>query len=394
MSGKIGNIYFLVFISLLLEFLLLPPHAKSEPKHIHACGVAPVIDENVGRARAQALSEAKRSAVEIGIGSLVSAQTLVKNAVLVSDRIYSQTAGYVTDYTIVSEGVKPGGETFELCMDTMVDIGNIEDDLRAIGILKRQIGNPRFMTVYIPESKGASGKDKIVVQSVRRIIDDAFLGKGFIVLDKMIVRDFINEANKKDAADLNALSAMALEYQADLILLFDIEATERTDLSNKYFKEIRLTVDIRAVAPGTADIIGTEGESKTVRTSKKMEGDFLESPVIESDATKLAEQVCKSLLEETLAYFERQSHEGIRYNCRFSGFSQKQRLAIVEVIENMTGVTDKNMRRQSADSLELDIDYFGKRFDFQRELMSALTRKGIDVETKESQGNSFLFVKP
>ncbi len=356
--------------------------------------MAPVIDKNVGRARTQALSEAKRNAVEIGIGTLVSSQTLVNNAVLVSDRIYSQAAGYVTDYKIVSEGVTPNGSTFELCMNTTVDIGNIEDDLRAIGILKRQVGNPRFMTLYIPEIEGGSGNVAPVVQSIRRVIDDLFIDKGFIVLDKMFVRDFVNKVNQKSAGDLKNVSSMALKYQADLILLFDIDATERTDISNKYFKEVHLAVDIRSVSPSTSDIIAAGGESKTVRTSRKMDGDYLESSAITSAATNLAEQVAESLLGEVLAYFERQSHEGTRYKCRFSGFTQMERFAIVEVIENMNGVMDKNMRRQSTDSIELDIDYFGKRFDFQRELISGLTKKGIDVEIKESEGNSFVFTKP
>ena len=385
---------FLPFISLLLCVLYLPGQVHSEPRRIKSCGMAQIIDGNIGRAKTNALSDAQRNAVQKGIGTLISSQTLVKNAILISDRIYSQASGYVTDYRIVSEGPTPSGTMYELCIEGTVDIADIKDDLRAIGILKRKVGNPRFMTIYLPEIHGGSEKDALVIKSAQNVINEVFLEKGFIVLDKMFVQGFVNEVTRNGDGDLGSISTLALKYQADLLLIFDIDASERTDFSSKFFKEIRLSMDIRAVAPATADIIAAEGKSKLVRTSKKTKSNYLESTVIAGPVTTLAKQVSEGLLEDTLAYFERQSNEGTRLSCRFIGFKQDEMYSIVEVIENMNGYKDKNIRTQSTDSILLDVNYLGKQFDFQRELKSGLEKRGIDIHIRESNSNEFIIYKP
>ena len=394
---KNGKRLFIVFIFFISSVLFFPAHVQSTPKMISECGMAQVIEGNIGRAKTQALQDAQRNAVENGIGTLIASQTIVKNARLIKDSIYSQASGYVTNYRIVSEGLTPSGSTYELCMEGTVDIADIEKDLRAIGILKRQIGNPRFVAVYLHGTNGQVGDDDdaLVVKSAQNAINEVFLKKGFLVLDRIFINGFVKELKQRgdDHPDLNSLSLLALKYQADLLLLFDVDASERTDLANQYFKEIRLSLDIRSVAPATADIVSSEGKSTRVRTSKKMADDLYESPLIANAMTKLAKQVSDALLGETLAYFERQSHEGTRLRCWFRDFEQDEIFTIVDVIENMTGYRDKNVRSQFSDAVELDVSYTGKRFDFQRELLSGLRKKGVKIEIREAKGNDFLIYK-
>ncbi|MBN2373311.1 hypothetical protein JXL19_05965 [bacterium] len=395
-KGKRRYSYILIFL-IVWSILILPTRARSEPKAIRECGMAQVIDGNTGRAKAQALQDAQRNAVEKGIGTLIDSQTIVNNAQLIKDSIYSQASGYVTDYRIISEGLSPDGDTYETCIEGKVEIADIKDDLRAIGILKQKAGNPRFMAIYLPQTSVSASvdDDAMIVRTAEKAINEAFLKKGFIVLDRGFVNGFIKELKQMGYGDMdiNSLSVMALKYQADLLLLFDIAASERTDIANKYFKEVSLSLDIRAVAPATAEIISSEGQEINVRTSKKTGDDYYEDPSIAKYMTKLAKKVSEDLLGGTLAYFERQSHEGTRFSCMFKDFGKDEIYTIVEVIENMGGYKDKNVRSQFSNSIQVDINYTGKRFDFQRELISGLEKKGIYVDIKEAKGNDFLIHK-
>ena len=374
---------------------LFPFPVYSAPKTLQACGMAPVMDGNIGRAKTQALQDAQRNAVEMGIGTLIDADTIVSNAVLIQDRIYSRASGYVTDYKVTSEGVTPSGKAVETCIEATVDTADIKDDLRAIGILKQRVGNPRFMAVYLPEKDGASQADGLVINEAGRVINDAFLKKGFMVINRSFARDFVQKIEHQRVAntDFHGMSRLALTYQADLLLLFDVDAQDRGDLSNSYFKEVVLTLSIRAVSPGTAELIASNARSTRIRTAKSMQTSYYESPQFAKAASKLAQQVAEQTMADTLAYFERQTNEGTLYICRFKGFGPDEIDSIVNVIENLGGYREKNVRSQFSGQVQVDVNYVGKKFDFQRQLLSGLEKKGIATTIGSVEGNNFLILK-
>ncbi|WP_419656183.1 hypothetical protein [Desulfosarcina variabilis] len=375
--------------------LMFPSVVDGAPKTLQACGMAQVEDGNIGRAKTKALQDAQRNAVEMGLGTLIDSDTIVNNAVLIQDRIYSRASGYVTDYKVTSEGLTPSGKAVETCIEATVDTADIKADLRAIGILKQRVGNPRFMVVYLPEEDGESEAGTIVIKEAGRAINDAFLKKGFMVIKRSFAKDFVRQAEQHRVAntDLQGMSRLALTYQADLLLLFDVDASDRGDLSNPYFKEVTLTLSIQSISPGTAELIASNAKSKRVRTSKSMQTNYYESPMVAKAVSRLAQQVAENTMADTLAYFERQTNEGTLYTCRFKGFGPNDLDTIVGVIENLGGYRDKNVRNQFSDQVQVDINYLGKKFDFQRELLSGLERKGIATRIESVEGNDFLIIK-
>ena len=46
------------------------------------------------------------NAVEQAVGTMVDSTTLVKNNMLINDEIYTQSRGYITNYTILSKRLK------------------------------------------------------------------------------------------------------------------------------------------------------------------------------------------------------------------------------------------------------------------------------------------------
>src|SRR6056297_1371116 len=63
-------------------------------------GAAPITSSE-SAARDEALRNAMRAAVEKGIGTLLESKTRVENFQVISDKIYSQSSGYIKDYKVL-----------------------------------------------------------------------------------------------------------------------------------------------------------------------------------------------------------------------------------------------------------------------------------------------------
>ncbi|MBW2260155.1 MAG: hypothetical protein JRF18_06845, partial [Deltaproteobacteria bacterium] len=97
------------------------------------------------QARDVAINDALRNAVEQGVGTYISSETIVEQLTLVEDRIYSESRGYITSYEIIEEGVKEG--VYQVKISAVVKMEQLADDLESIGLLIRKKQNPRVMVV-------------------------------------------------------------------------------------------------------------------------------------------------------------------------------------------------------------------------------------------------------
>jgi len=353
-----------------------------------------VVAVGQGLSRQMAIENAKRSAVEQGVGVLIDSKTKVANFQVLSDKIYSRASGYVTNYNILSEGKTPDGSMYTVTIQADVQTASIKSDLRAIGILMAQIGNPRFMAVYMPETRSSMYRNSRVVRAAEQAINGVFARKGFIVLDKMFVNDVyseIEQAGRIDV-DMDDLSALALKYKADLLLVYDVHAARKVGGQSKYFGGVLVEIALRAVAPATADLIAQKSGDLYVKTMR-MSGDYYDNMQAAKAADKLGKAIADALIGDTLAYYERAVHAGTRFDVWFRNFPEDETYTIVDVIERMTGFKDKNVRNESPGNFQLDVNYQGRKFDFKRELFKGLKAQGILFDTQQAKGNRFLLFK-
>lgn len=347
-----------------------------------------------GMDRKSAIADAQRAAVEQGIGALIDSKTRVANFEVLQDRIYSRASGYVTNYNILSEGKTPDGSIYTVTVRADVQTASIKSDLRAIGILMAQIGNPRFMAVYMPETRSSMYRNSRVVRSAEQAINGVFARKGFVVLDRMFINDVYNEIERAGRidVDMDDLSALALKYKADLLLVYDVHAARKVGGQSKYFGGVIVEIALRAVAPATADLIAQKSGDLYVKTMK-MSGNYYDNMQAAKAADKLGKAIADALIGDTLAYYERAVHAGTRFDVWFRNFPEDETYTIVDVIEQMSGFKDKNVRNESPGNFQLDVNYQGKKFDFKRELFRGLKRQGIQFDTQQAKGNRFLLFK-
>ena len=92
----------------------------------------------------QAKRAALREAVEIGVGTLVSAETRVENFALIEDHVLTRTDGYIRSFEVIEQGVIDD-QTYQVEIDAVVELGNLHQRLDALELLIAHAGNPYIL---------------------------------------------------------------------------------------------------------------------------------------------------------------------------------------------------------------------------------------------------------
>jgi hypothetical protein len=93
-------------VAVIFVLFLLPLLVFAANKNIVAYGEAPIVGNDVGAAKYQALARAKWAALEEAAGVKVKVETIVQNATLVDEAIKTEVKGFVENYKILDEGKK------------------------------------------------------------------------------------------------------------------------------------------------------------------------------------------------------------------------------------------------------------------------------------------------
>ncbi|HSA77448.1 MAG TPA: flagellar assembly protein T N-terminal domain-containing protein, partial [Nitrospirota bacterium] len=141
------------FCLLLLSLIICIRDASAqETRTVSAEGVATIQQGAVDMARDAALEDAQKRAVEQAIGIMIDSQTQVENYQLISDKILSQTKGYISRYNVTGETQE--GPLLRVRITADVSLGKLNDDLSTIGILLGQLHKPRTMIMIAEQNIG------------------------------------------------------------------------------------------------------------------------------------------------------------------------------------------------------------------------------------------------
>lgn len=273
MSG--GRTLFLA----LLVFVLACYHPGYTPTPASASGQIPdsgaeteVLAEGVAAitgavdvARDQALNDALRKAVEQGVGTFINSETRVENFQLLTDRIYSQSSGYVASYRVLSSSRE--GDLYRVVVRAQVKLDKILDDLQAIGILVSEQGRPRVMVVVrrVMHQAG-TGEERLSEDPIETLVASAFVEKGFEVVDRATVEQNLDRERLRRLleGDNQAAREIGLPSGAEIAILGTVsETTTRRQVpytqQDRIFHTVHL--NLRAINLNTGAVLGTSALS-------------------------------------------------------------------------------------------------------------------------------------
>ncbi len=377
---------------LLFGFLFIASTALAvmaqETKTVTAEGVAVIQNGAKDIARDAAVEDAQKRAVEQAVGILIDSQTQVENYQLISDKILSQTKGYIKRYNIASETVED--TLLRVRINAEVSLGQLTDDLSGIGILLGQMHKPRTIVMIAEQNVGrewyawwwgvnAGQSDMSIVENT---FMDAFTQKGFEFIDPQVAAKEIKVTAAYRVQNLSVTQAKTLAGQADaeVVIIGQAVAKFYGDIGGG-MKSVQADLSARAVRVDTGQVIATSTtHAAAVHISELTAG---------NDALKkAASQAADEMMGKILAVYSKETGGTRSINITISGLSKTQFVKFKDVLRNQVrGIKDLHERSFAGTTAKISVDAKGSAQTISDEL-SLKDFGTFGVEVISSTANS------
>mgnify|MGYP001261622516 CR=1 FL=1 len=175
------------------------------------------VGKGYGLTKDAAIEQAKRDAVEMGLGAYLSSETVVTTTAL-HDNIYSKSQGFVKTFNIISEKKGPDG-LWEIDIEAQVTeiLDEVLKDEAALQTLLNSMNRPRIMFLVREKNLIDNSQTDFAETTLLKM----FYEKGFDVVDRQLVAAMKGEQNYESAmaGDVSAAATIASQLGAEVIVL-------------------------------------------------------------------------------------------------------------------------------------------------------------------------------
>ncbi len=328
-----------------------------ETRSVSAEGVAAIQGNAKDIARDAAIEDAQKRAVEQAIGILIDSQTQVENYQLISDKILSQTKGYITHYSIAKESVDSG--LLRVLINADVSLGKLTDDLSGIGILLGQMHKPRTMIMIAEQNIGhdwhawwwGTQHEQTDMGVVENTFVDIFTQKGFEFIDHAAAAKEIAVTPAYKTQDLNAQQAQILGGQADAEVVIVGKALAKLygDIGGG-MKSVQADLSAKAVRTDTGQVIAAATtHAAAVNITPETAG-------IEA-LKKASQSAADQMMQKILAVYSKEAGGTRSVNITINGLNKTQFAQFKDVLKNqMRGIKDLHERSFTGTTAKISVD--------------------------------------
>ena len=266
-------------------------------QEIEAKGLGAILGGDRAAARDRAIKDAQRNAVEQVVGTMISSETKVQDFQLINDRILTESAGYLQRYEVINEQ-RVDAQTCEGTIRAAVNVGNLKNDLAAIGLCYEFVGKPRMMVLirerHLTGGKGADTE----LNTAETAMIDTFLKvqRKFIFIDEQTAKRNLNLSETRAAfdGDNTAAAAIARTAAADIIIVGEAEAKAVSLPMLGSMKSGQANVSVRVISADNGMIIVTKDTHAAVPHIDEMTAQTL---AIKKASLQLAGELMQSIIE-------------------------------------------------------------------------------------------------
>lgn len=340
-----------------------------------------------GPNKREALMAAQRNAVERGIGVLVDSQSLTKNLMLVEDKILSKARGYVKNYTVISEKELTDGN-WKVVIQCEVAEEKIKHSLKALGILRDKMGNPRIMVIY--DSAITDG----IPQAFNPVVSEAYDGivehlteREFPVVAKRVFDQSILQEFAASKKSYKKTVELGLREKAEYILVYNIKPGDKE--STNIFKKGWVMISAKIINTSSGQILANQ--NKKVMGVDKDSIDFAFRK-----AGRKAGKLAAKFLESKLVK-------------RWQGDTVSGRVVVLEIVNindfsilvelraeliKTYGVRNIIQRNSTSSTAEYEITYVGDIDTLKKNVLNILKKMGLKIKVLISTGDRFRIELP
>lgn len=310
--------------------------------------------EGYGSSHSSALSDAKRKAVEQGIGTLIASQTVVKNFQLISDRIYSKADGFVKSYKeLGSRQESDGSFVVKIEAEVTAILDEVVKDQMATDLLLQWMHKPRFM--FLIDEENVGDRSSMVAETeIGRLMDQ----KGFPVVSRYQIDQIKkrSQALREQSGNIAAAIAVAQKFGAEYIVLGKANATI-TDASSMLGDGW-----VSGKANISAQVIRTDtGEILAQHTYDGAAPEINQATAGMKALKKAAAELSDYLIKETIRKWSLAQTNIRMVSVRIDGITRSQRKLIESFMKTgIEGVQSIHMRSFSLGTADFAVEVAGE----------------------------------
>ena len=172
-----------------------------ETKVITAEGISEIFESGEQTAFNSALKHAMKKAVAKVLGTIVQSQTIVKNSILVEDKIYAKSYGFVQKYEVLEE--KNVNNVKRVTIKAWVVLGDVKKDALALGLIQDRVGRP----VVLVSIKETNFNNELTEFSTQ-YLQEELIKKKF---------EFVNQTQLKEITQANNYNTSTINQNTDIL---------------------------------------------------------------------------------------------------------------------------------------------------------------------------------
>ncbi|GAB6099381.1 hypothetical protein JCM16358_12600 [Halanaerocella petrolearia] len=348
MKYKVASIICLLLVGLIVG----PQIATAAPdKEVSVTGMAYISNDNLVKAREQAINDGLRRAVEQVVGTFISSQTKTANAQLIEDEILKSSQGYVKKYQILDKSIAEN--SYKIKLRATVSSEDLTNDLEVLKLNIKRHGNPRLMILVSQED------DNYYINLSSQVTETALMSKfiesGYQVIDRYQIKKVTSRDQRRTILGGNYQLAAKIgsELKADVVIIgsaqanhVDLDDVVSGDIAGD-LKAYQAQFDAKAINTETAQVIATViGEGKGAGVNREDAAQKALTEAANSAGERLIEKVSQSLInqEQTI-------------QLKVLGVDSLQQLSrLKNKLSTITGVKNSYFREYSSNLVTFDLD--------------------------------------
>ncbi|NVM20849.1 MAG: flagellar assembly protein T N-terminal domain-containing protein [Desulfobacterales bacterium] len=272
----------LLFVGYVLGFNTVSWSQQGEQNGtLDVIGRGAIFNDDVAKARDEAVADGLRNAVENGVGISIPSESVVDHFQLLSDHIYARAEEFVHDYKVLTES-KSGGY-YRVVVRARLFMGALQEKLQAIGILAPQKEMPSLLFLLSEQNIGEPSPrywwGETPFRASRSVVEDTLSKymrkKGFVILDPEKLFQDIEIMPEWLGPDLSTEAAVRLGEQldSDVVVVGNAVARRSGNVFARNMKSIQATVSGRAINTDNGVVIGSsQGTGAALHSNESVGG--------------------------------------------------------------------------------------------------------------------------
>ncbi len=331
-----------------------------------------------GPSKEQALVTAMRRAVEQGVGTFVNSSSTVIDSALVDDKILSHSKGYVTSYKIIKEGKTEDG--FSVTISAKVDTKTLKNDIDALTIVRKNVGNPRILVAFSKKGEGSKAlQNKDFIDEIYNGIVESLTDKQFRVVDKTASEKFAQQVadTHEIDVDLNKAAAYGLKFNAEYTLYYSVSGEIKEGAVGKAVK-LRIKTQL---------IDNTRSQVVTNKMIEQTSSGQTVSNALEKAARDGGKKIINPMIDIIQKNWMDAQQNGHLYIVVIDGVDDPEEIAkFTGMFEKFPLVNDAKEVESGGGKTTFETTYKGKRDQLDRDVIRAAKELGWTMKKVRAEG--------